>query len=166
MQRGVSSGVVRGLETVCALLLAILTAIAAVELFAWGLWQRSFAALEEIQGILVVWFGLLAAAYCLAEGLHLAVDLVAQRLPARWQGALGRVPGGACAVFGLLLAGLGVELVLAVDNTLPGTGWSASLQYQPAIAAGLLITYLGAGQALSGGATNRSANRAHPPTAG
>lgn len=142
-----SRGLRRALEAACAGLLAALIAIAAAELFAWLFWHKSFAALEEIQGILVVWLGLLAAAYCLAEGLHLAVDLVARRMPRRWRRALGVVPGIACALFGLLLAGFGVQLVLAVDNTLPGTGWSASLQYQPAVVAGVLIAWIGWKQA-------------------
>ncbi|MFQ5526215.1 MAG: TRAP transporter small permease [Thermoanaerobaculia bacterium] len=147
---GVSSSIGRVLEAACALLLGVLALNGVIELFAWTLWQRSFAALEEIQGILVVWFGLLAAAYCLAEGLHLAVDVVARRFPARWQPVLGRLPGVACAGFGILLAVFGVRLVLAIDNTLPGTGWSASLLYQPAVAAGALIGWLGGQQAFSG----------------
>ena len=116
------------------------------------------AALEELQGILVVWLAMLAAAYCLAEGLHLAVEVVARRLPAWSQPVVARLPGAACALFGLLLAAFGAQLVAAVDNTLPGTGWSASLHYQPALVAGLLIAGVGWRQALTG-AGGRSGSR-------
>ncbi|MCP4203260.1 MAG: TRAP transporter small permease subunit [bacterium] len=160
-----SSRLVRVLEPVCAGLLGLLTLNAAFELFAWTLWRRSFAAIEEIQGVLVVWLALLAAAYCLAEGLHLAVDLVARSLPARWQPTLARAPGVANAAFGVLLAIYGARLVLAVQNTLPGTGWSASVHYQPAVVAGGLIAWLGLQQAISGasGASARPADAALPP---
>ena len=146
MKHAGSKGAVRVLEAVCSALLALLTANAAFELFIWLAWHKSFAALEEIQGVLVVWLGLLSAAYCLAEGLHLAVDLVARRLP-RWsRPVLTRIPGIANAAFGALLAIFGTRLVLAIDNTLPGTGWSAAIQYQPAVVAGALIVWFGLGE--------------------
>ncbi len=147
MKKTSSNSLARVLETVCAGLLGIVMLNAAFEFVAWVLWQKSYAAVEEIQGVLVVWLGLLAAAYCLAEGLHLSVDLVARRLPAKWQGWLSRIPGVAAAAFGSLLLIFGARLVLAIENTLPGTGWSASIQYQPAVVAGALIAWLGLLQA-------------------
>ena len=147
MKKTNSNRLARALEAVCACLLGLLLLNAAFELFAWMLWHESCGAIEEIQGVLVVWLGLLSAAYCLAEGLHLAVDLIARRLPASWQGALQRTPGVANAAFGALLALYGLRLVRAVENTLPGTGWSASILYQPAIVAGALIAWIGLTQA-------------------
>ena len=159
MKKTSSNSLARALEVVCAGLLGLLLLNAAFELFAWMLWHKSYAAIEEIQGVLVVWLGLLSAAYCLAEGLHLAVDLIARRLPAGWQGALQRIPGVANAAFGTLLALYGLRLVLAVENTLPGTGWSASIHYQPAIVAGALIAWIGLTQA-----TGSSRDAADRPT--
>ncbi len=148
MKRSNSSKIVQGLETVCAVLLGLLTLIAAFELVAWLAWQGSYAAIEEIQAILVVWLGLLSAAYCLGEGLHLAVGVVTQRLPHAWQPLLDRLPGLAGATFGILMAVFGAKLIAAVDNTLPGTGWSAAIQYQPAVVAGALIAWFGLREAL------------------
>lgn len=143
MKHAGSKGAVRVLEAVCSALLVLLTANAAFELFIWLAWHKSFAALEEIQGVLVVWLGLLTAAYCLAEGLHLAVDLIVRRLP-RWsRPVVTRIPGIANATFGALLAIFGTRLVLAIENTLPGTGWSAAIQYQPAVVGGALIAWFG-----------------------
>ena len=124
-------------------LLALLTVNAAFELFAWMLWHRSFAALDEIQALLMVWFGMLSATYCLTRGLHLAVDVIARRLGSHLQWVVARIPPFAVAVFGILLSVYGWRLVAAIDNTLPGTGWSASLQYQPVAVAGLLIAAIG-----------------------
>ncbi len=160
MNKASPNNLVRVLEAVCAGLLGLLMVNAAFELFAWMLWRKSYAAVEEIQGVLVVWLALLAAAYCLAEGLHLAVDLVARGLPARWQGTLARIPGVANATFGILLAVYGTRLVLAIENTLPGTGWSASIHYQPAVVAGALIAWIGVTQAISGTSGPGGASRA------
>jgi len=124
-------------------LLGLLTLIAAFELFAWLLFSRSFATLEELQGLLMIWLGLLAAAYCLTEGLHLALDLVVRRLPTGWQPTLGRLPGAFVALFGCLMLIYGIRLVRVTHNTLPATGWSASLQYQPAVVAGGLFLVFG-----------------------
>lgn len=124
-------------------MLAILTVNATFELFAWTLWHRSFAALDEIQAILMVWFGMSSAAWCLARGSHLAVDVVTRRLGGRIAAIAARVPPVAVALFGLLLAFYGWRLVAAVGNTLPGTGWSAALQYQPVAAMGLMIAVIG-----------------------
>lgn len=126
-----------------AILLGVLTLLATFELTAWMVFSRSFAALEEIQGLLMIWFGLLTAVYCLGEGLHLSVDLLARRLPSRWQPALERFPGLAIAIFGALLTVHGVGLVGATENTLPGTGWGAALQYQPSVLAGLVFLAVG-----------------------
>jgi TRAP-type C4-dicarboxylate transport system permease small subunit len=136
------------LEAASAALLALLTVNASVELFAWMIWHRSFAALDEIQALVMVWFGMLSAAYCLARGSHLAVDIVVRRLVVRHRGSrlilvLARVPSTAVVVFGLLLSIYGWKLVGAIGNTLPATGWSASLQYQPVAVIGLLIAGIG-----------------------
>ena len=135
--------VVAILEGLSGALLAILTFNATFELLAWMLWQRSFAALDEIQGLLMVWFGMLSAAYCLARGSHLAVDVVTRRLGSGPQAIVAKLPPLAVATFGGLLAIYGWKLVSALDNTLPGTGWSASLQYLPVAAVGLLIVGIG-----------------------
>jgi TRAP-type C4-dicarboxylate transport system permease small subunit len=131
------------LEAASAALLALLAVNATFELFAWMLWHRSFAALDEFQALLMVWFGMLSAGYCLARGSHLAVDIVTSRLGLRLQRVVARVPPIAVAAFGLLLSIYGWKLVTALDNTLPGTGWSASLQYQPVAVVGLAIAGIG-----------------------
>ena len=131
------------LETASAALLALLTFNATFELFAWMLWHRSFAALDEIQALLMVWFGMLSAAYCLARGSHLAVDVVVRRLGSRLGRVMTNVPPLAVTTFGLLLSIYGWKLVAVLDNTLPGTGWSASLQYQPVAVVGMAIAGIG-----------------------
>ncbi len=146
--RRLNRSLTRVLEVVLVGLLAALAILTAFELVAWLVARRSFAELEEIQGLLAVWFGLLAAAYCLAGRLHLSLELMARRLPAVWRGRIERLASGLVALFGALLAVHAVRLVAAVDNVLPATGWRASLQYVPAVAAGLLFVLFGLEQAL------------------
>lgn len=133
-----------------AVLLAFLTANAVFELAAWMVLRRSFAALDEIQGLLMIWFGFLAAAYCLDQGLHFSVNLVVDRFPERAHRAARRFAAALVAVFGVLIAVYGIRLVGAIGNTLPGTGWPASVQYQPAIVAGVLIAWSAARQSWTG----------------
>lgn len=131
------------LEAAAATLLALLAVNATIELVAWMAWRHSFAALDEIQAILMVWFGMLSASYCLARGLHLAVDIVSNRLAPRIRRLTEKAPPLAVAVFGILLSIYGWRLVSVLDNTLPGTGWSAGLEYQPVAFSGLLIAAIG-----------------------
>jgi TRAP-type C4-dicarboxylate transport system permease small subunit len=131
------------LEAASAALLALLTFNATFELFAWMLWHHSFAALDEIQALLMVWFGMLSAAYCLARGSHLAVDVVVRRLGTPLRRIVMKLPPLSVTAFGLLLATYGWKLVAALDNTLPGTGWSASLEYQPVALVGIAIAGIG-----------------------
>lgn len=142
-RRPIPGSLVSALEVASAALLAVLAVNAAFELFAWIIWHHSIAALDEIQAVLMVWFGMLSAAYCLARGSHLAVDIVIRHLrglPARLVAA---VPPLAVTLFGTLLAIYGWRLLGAIRNTLPATGWSAAVQYQPVAVLGALIAVIG-----------------------
>ena len=136
------------LARVLVALLAALVLVAVFDLVTWLALGRSWAEVEEIQGLLMIWFGLLGAAYALAERLHLSLELVVARLPPTARRRVGRLASGAVAVFGLLLALYAGRLTAAVDNTLPATGWSAALQYAPAVVAGLLLALVAVEQAL------------------
>ena len=129
-------------------LLAVLALVATLDLGAWLVLSRSWSEVEEVQGILMIWFGLLGAAYALAEGLHLSLELLVARLPDAWRRRALRLASGAVSAFGVLLAVYAWRLAAAVGNTLPATGWSASLQYTPAVVAGVLLAAIGVEQML------------------
>lgn len=116
-----------------------MTLVAAGDTILWSLFERSWIAAEEIEGLLLAWFALLGAAWGVAEGLHLAVGLAADRLPERGRAVVERIAAVGTAGFGLLLAVAGWKLVAAVANTLPGTGLPARHQYLPTVVAGVLI---------------------------
>ena len=143
-----SGPLLRVLAAVLVGLLAALVLVAVLDLAAWVAFGRSWAEVEEIQGLLMVWFGLLGAVYALGAGLHLSLELIAARLPAAARTLSRRLASVAVVVFGVLLAISAGRLTVAVDNTLPATGWSASLQYAPAVVAGVLLAVVAFEQAL------------------
>jgi len=132
--------------------LGVLALLALVETLLWWAFNISFPELAEIEGILLVWLGLLAGALGVHLGLHLGVDLVVRRLPEHAQKALSRVAAGFEVIFGALLGWYGIALWQVSTNTLPATGWSARAQYSPAVVAGVLIVVF----ALGGGEPDRN----------
>lgn len=130
-------------------LLAILVLLSTVETVAWVGFDHSWAAAEEIQGILMVWLAVLGAAWGVDQGFHIAVDLLVGRLPQAWQGAIERLAALAVAAFGGCLAVFGAQLAMRVSNTLPATGWSAAVSYVPAAVGGALIALFALGGALA-----------------
>ncbi len=133
------AGLNRGVEFTLVALLGGLVVLVAVDTALWSLLEVSSPVVAEIQSILQIWFGLLAAATGVKHGTHLGMSLLVDRLPqtARiWSRVLVHLFE---AIFGLLFVIYGVQLARAVSNTLPGLGIGASFQYVPTFAAGLLI---------------------------
>jgi TRAP-type C4-dicarboxylate transport system permease small subunit len=149
---GLSQGLSRALGGLLSVLLICLTLLAVAETFLWALFQQSYAALPEIQGILLVWFGLLGAAYGVQEGLHMGVDFLARRLSPALALWFWRLAQGLVALFGALLALHGAALVANLVNTLPGTGLPAAVEYWPTVVAGILIAIFSVAGVLSGAA--------------
>lgn len=150
----------RAVGAMLAAILAILVLLAATETAAWALFEVSWAEASEIEGVLLIWFGLLGAVYGIHTRIHLGVEIVTRRLPPAIRSVLGRLASGLVAVFGGLLAIYGAKLAATVSNTLPATGMSASVQYFPAVVCGALMAVF-AGEELIRGATEPGA--AQPP---
>ncbi len=140
----------RAVGVALAVLLALLVVLAAVETAAWALFEISWAETSEISGVLLIWFGLLGAAYGIHTHAHLGVEVVTRRLPPRWRAILGRCAAVLVATFGGLLAAYGAGLTRSVHNTLPATGMSASVQYFPTVVCGILIVFFAAEEAIYG----------------
>ena len=119
-----------------ALGLGALTLLAIAETLAWAVFDRSWAALQEIQAVLLIWLAVLGAAWGVAEHFHIAVELVANRVPVGVRRWIDRVALAATASLGGLFLVYGAGLAQRVSNTLPGTGWSAAVQYVPVAVGG------------------------------
>lgn len=101
---------------------------------------------EEVQSVLLVWFGFLAAAAGVHRGLHLGVDWLDRRLPPPARRWTRRTAGALVGLFGCLVAYNGAALAAAVRNRLPATGWSAAVGYLPAaVGGGLIVLFAVAG---------------------
>jgi TRAP-type C4-dicarboxylate transport system permease small subunit len=132
-------------------LLGFLVLLATAETVVWAAFDLSWAASAEIQELLMVWFALLSGAWAVKEKLHLAVDLLVQRLPPPLRAAVARFAPAMVALFGILLAYHGLRLTTAVTNTLPATGLPAAVGYVPTVVAGVLIALFATEQALEAG---------------
>ncbi len=128
--RRLTHSLARAVAVLLALLLLALVGIATAETVAWTLFEVSWAAASEIEGILLVWFGLLGAAWGIHQRIHLGVEVLTRRLPPMVQALLARAAAALVAVFGGLLAGYGTELTRTVANTLPATGLSAAVFFR------------------------------------
>ncbi len=148
--RVVSLHLFRATGAALAAILALLVLLAALETAAWALFEVSWAQTSEISGVLLIWFGLLGAAYGVRARVHLGVEALSRRLPPRLAAVLGRLAAALVAVFGVLLAVYGAKLAASVTNTLPATGLSASVQYFPAVVCGALIAFFALEQAIYG----------------
>ena len=144
----------RAVGATLAAILALLVLLAAVETAAWALFEHSRPETSEIGGVLLIWFGLLGAAYGVRARVHLGVEVLTRRLPPRLASAFGRVSALLVAAFGALLAVYGAKLTASVSNTLPATGLSASVQYFPTVVGGALITLFAVEEAIFGAAAD------------
>ena len=140
----------RATGALLAAILALLVLLAAVETGAWALFEASWPEISEVSGVLLSWFGLLGAAWGIHQRVHLGVEVLTRRLPARLKSILGRLAAALVAAFGALLAGYGAKLATTVTNTLPATGLSASAQYFPAVVCGALMALFAIEEAIYG----------------
>lgn len=106
----------RLLDRALGILLAVLMAALVIDVV-WQVFSRfalpqpsSFT--DELARFLLIWVGLLGSAYAVGQRMHLAIDLVSERLTPRRRQALGIVIESAVLAFsvGVLLIG-GWELV-------------------------------------------------------
>lgn len=137
----VSRLLARGVEAALVLLLAALVLLIGFETVAWAALAVSIPQAGEIQGLLSIWFGFLGAVYGVQQGFHLSMELLARRLPPTPRRLVGRLAAAAVASFGVLLIRYGWELTGSVFNTLPATGWPASVQYLPSWVSGVALCW-------------------------
>lgn len=145
---GLTDSLARALGAVLALLLAALVLLAATETAAWTFFEVSWAAAPEIEGILLIWFGLLGAVWGIHRRIHLGVEVLTRRLTPAVRDVLARAAAALVALFGGLLSYFGGVLADTVGNTLPATGLPASVQYFPAAVCGALIAFFALAEAI------------------
>lgn len=96
---------------------------------------------EEITLLLLIWSSFLGIAIGFREGLHLAMDSLAKRLPLAVDRFLGKAISFCTALFGIYLIYYGSTFTyLMHSNTMSATGWPLSIQYLIMPITGVLIT--------------------------
>ncbi len=147
-----ADGLAVGVERTAAAILGVLVLGVAWETVSWIVFAAPPPWAEEVQGVLLIWFGFLAAAAGVRRGSHLGVDWLDARLPAAGRRWTRRCAGGLVALFGGLVAFYGASLVSTVSNRLPATGWSAAVGYVPAVVGGgLIVLFALAAAVIEGG---------------
>ena len=106
-------------EVCCAVMLAVMTALAFANILARYLTNFSLAFTEEIEVSLLVWLTLLGAAAGFKHGVHLGLTFIVDRFP-RWTRRSLTVAGTALAA-GLFLALIWFGFWQLVDEAKTGT---------------------------------------------
>ena len=100
---------------------------------------------EELARYLLIWIGVLGAAYCVGQQAHLALELLPEKLKGRRRDVLEMFIQGSVLLFALgVMVGGGSRLVwvqLQLGQTSPALGWPLGLVYLVLPLSGLLITF-------------------------
>lgn len=111
----------------------------------WGVIGQASTATEELARFLLIWLGLLGASYASGKGMHLAIDLLPQRLTGRRQLILRRIINGLILLFALLAMVIGggrlVYLTFALEQSSAAIGMPLGIVYIILPISGLLIVY-------------------------
>lgn len=142
---GVRTHIDRALAAVVISLMAILVVDVLWQVFTRFVLRDPSSYTEELARYLLIWLSLLGAAYATGRRLHLAVDLLPQKLEGRARRRLETVIDGAVLVFALLVLVVGgsrlvfVTLVLGQSSAALGIplGWV----YLAIPLSGLLIAF-------------------------
>lgn len=107
------SGLERALGWVLVVIMSVSVLNVLWQVFTRFVLSNSSSYTEELARYLLIWIGLIGAAYASGRKLHLAIDLVPNRLTGRWRKGLAIVIELCVAAFAVgVLVGGGLELVL------------------------------------------------------
>ncbi|MEL6593093.1 MAG: TRAP transporter small permease [Bacteroidota bacterium] len=111
----------------------------------WGVIAQASTATEELARFLLIWLGLLGAAYASGKGQHLAIDLLPQSLQGKKKDRLSRLINGFVCLFSLLVMMIGggrlVYLTFALEQSSAALGLPLGVVYMVLPISGLLILY-------------------------
>jgi len=111
----------------------------------WGLISQASTATEELARFLLIWLGLLGASYTSGKGMHLAIDLLPQRLSGKKQLQLKRLINSLIVIFAFLAMVIGggrlVYLTFALEQSSAAIGLPLGIVYIILPISGILIVY-------------------------
>ncbi len=111
----------------------------------WGVISQASTATEELARFLLIWLGLLGASYASGKGMHLAIDLLPQRLEGKRQQLLKRIINVLIVIFAFLAMVIGggrlVYLTFALEQSSAAIGIPLGIVYIILPISGILIVY-------------------------
>jgi TRAP-type C4-dicarboxylate transport system permease small subunit len=100
---------------------------------------------DELSRYLLIWIGLIGAAYASGKRMHLAIDLLPNSLPGRARDAVGLLIQGLVGLFGLVVLVFGgmrlVWLQLRLEQTSPALQVPLGYVYLALPVSGVLIAF-------------------------
>ncbi len=148
-QRFVEQGV-RALLFILAVLLMIITVITAYQVVMRYAFNRAPYWSDEVVRFLFVWLSFLGAAAGVHGGMHIGIDIIANKLPPRGRLLLKGVISAIMALFGLALLWYGLDSTMhAHAQPSPTVGLPMSWVYASVPVCGALIAILAAFESLN-----------------
>lgn len=129
-------------ETVAVLLLIAMSAIVLLQVIGRYILTNPFIWTEELTRLLMIWLTFIAAAAVTRRGMHIAVDLGLDMMPAAMRRIVAFLIDLVMAATFFWLAYLMVRLALQIQSLpLAATRWSMSVMVWPAMVGSLLIGF-------------------------
>lgn len=131
------------LQWVCIVLLGLLVVTVAWQVFTRQVLSAPSGWSEELAKYVFIWLGLFGSALVFGERGHIAIDLVARRLPGRaqrWNAVLGQLVIVVFAALVLVYGGWKVS-ALAWDQNLTGLPVNVGWLYTALPASGVLVVF-------------------------
>jgi TRAP-type C4-dicarboxylate transport system permease small subunit len=134
----------RGLGGLVALLMGVMVTDVVWQVIARFVLHAPSSFTEELAGFLLIWIGLLGAAYCLRSGSHLGIDLLVTHLRGRARRAVKILAHSLVAAFALSTMVIGgaqlVRLAFHLNQISAALGIRMGFVYLAVPLAGTLMT--------------------------
>lgn len=157
----------RGLAALLVVLMTVMVGNVLWQIFTRYVLRRPSSYTEELARFLLIWVGLLGAAYALGRGMHLAIDVVVDRLGERFSRTTARIAAGAVALFALAVMGVGgvnlVRLTLLLEQRSAALALPLGWIYLALPLAGALVTFYAIAALVSVAPATSGGDGSHPP---
>jgi len=124
------------------IVLLVIVAIVSAQVFSRKFFGSSIRWSEEVALVLMIWMAFISMAVGVERHLHIAIEMFANRLPAKARLVVEKINDTATFLFGIVLMVYGSRLVSStMSSTLPATQWPAGIEYLMMPVGGFFIMY-------------------------
>jgi len=127
------------------IVLLVIVAIVSAQVFSRKFFGTSIRWSEEVALLLMIWMAFISMAIGVERHLHIAIEMFANKLPAKARTCVEKINDIATFLFGFVLCIYGSRLVSStMTSTLPATQWPAGIEYLMMPVGGIFIMYFSA----------------------